>query len=1311
MARALLLAFLLSVVLAATCEVVTYSGGEYIVPLVYSEKGYTPFTGLKVIPAETGSVEQNRMIYIEGGNVVYETSVGDTAVDPSEGLFTTTAIEGPFLFVYKVNDTIRIARDIPGNPTWDSRRNERYEGRFEEGGLGVLSSFGETLNELIKSFTGYKIKGKGSIKNYFTADEYDVLVTCASTACQKEIYSLLTKYMNIGASGEMIVEALSHSLGFAFKEMSKKVRDASKKMVSLVGRKIGGEEFGEQLAKKIDDIVLRLKKLKRLASEKADEIIDNMDTDKKQAVEAIFLGERVPKIFTRDELLAIYVKMSEAKEGFDFLKKWYDLIEISSNLVEAGESEKKKLLERARQIINEIKNRDVKNELEKIESLSKVFGKEKWDETKIKRDIIDKKSIIEQELSSILKDIRNIDNEGMNEEILLGIANRLSVIKNELTTAKEFYTTYAARLEEIEHMSPLLVSQYALLSDAAHSFVGEKEKLIYPTGKSFVAGGLVAPALFYIARKGPSYFFNIGPSKTNFTSDTLGSFGYPIVDSYSLPPEWSQLKIQPLKDRDAMVDIIVNGGSDPGDVFKAYMSLLPMGLVSNLVKKYTGVDVAGSLGFIETEEEKKMRETGPAIVAVATDPSCKMCRATASSRRFSIFSPQRLSLAITEDSKEGSTAILFFRRSNLLGPDGTIIDMGDPEKSCLKKCRFMKYIMSNRVIKYILADPVKDMFIISILFGYVAPVFVGGGIGAFVVQPAVGMYLYGGCQTCIDDVFGYYLHVRAPEMDVNSDISDSFLDSLKTLGLDIDVNAILVNMKKEEAEKKQVMVYVNLSKASGILEGKLIAEASKPTNALPVEERRSTLVLEGENGSVVLEGKSISLPSTTRKVNLNVINNLGKLLSVTTDKGTYTQKDIQILPNGKVIIDGNDVGTLKSAVFEKGVLSFKDGSFYLTEKTKKELPADLAVPDTKIPGIIIPTVLVRSRPGSDIILEAKGPEKYILDASLETCLRENGIKAGILKQVVMEEGVVNFGEKIDVVSEKWSGEASLVRVYSNGDVTVVGKTITEEKNELKIKVKEIKVGKLKAIVFDDLTLMRKGIDIIAWKKRAADVPNEAVGDAKIKTDGKNLSMEVIPSPDATQEEIDDIKKINKEMNSILAIDGENVAVALVDKDGKKVLRIIDKKLGKVEEGEVIGMENTENGVKIKIVDVNGNEKEHIIKIDVTSSGAPVLNVDGKDGGIVRTVQTPDKFLFYDPEKGWQLINGVLAPLAEAFKNGIQINFNGGLGVARPGNSVIINYPRDRGGFSLPFMGDLIILLPLGFALLYRRFLGITKLEG
>jgi glutaredoxin len=162
-----------------------------------------------------------------------------------------------------------------------------------------------------------------------------------------------------------------------------------------------------------------------------------------------------------------------------------------------------------------------------------------------------------------------------------------------------------------------------------------------------------------------------------------------------------------------------------------------------------------------------------------------------------------------------------------------------------------------------------------------------------------------------------------------------------------------------------------------------------------------------------------------------------------------------------------------------------------------------------------------------------------------------------------------------------------------------------------------------------------------------------------------------------------------------------MAVALVDKDGKKVLRIIDKRTGKVEEGEVVSMENTKEGVKVKTVDKNGHEKEHVIKVDVTTSGAPVLKVDGKDGGVVRTVQTPDRFLFYDPEKGWQLINGVLAPLAEAFKNGIQVSFSGGVGVGKPGSSVVINYPKERGGFSLPFTGELAILLPLGFALLRR----------
>jgi len=1309
-ARALLLALLLTVALAAVCEVVTYSGGESIVPLVYSEKGYTPFTNINILPQKPLPLEQNRMIFVEGGGRVHEVGVGNTAVEPQEGLFTTTSMEGPFLFVYKVNDTIRIARDVPENPTWDGRRRERYEGRFEAGGVRGFYSIGAVAKRVAKSMLGLGEGGR-AIKNYFVADDFDVGVTCASTACRKEIYSLLTKYMNIGASGEMVAEALHYTFGFAFRGALQGLKKGGK-VLGVVGRKLGGEKLRKQVIEKLDNIIKRLKGLKKFTSKDAEAILDKMDDEKKKLAESVFMGERVSAQFSRDELLALYVKLSELKEGLEAVPRCLsDMREQLASLEEG----------RAREILNKILGdlEEARSGLESVKNLhNRLSGLENY-----QGEVPDHLRSILEGVDQAIDDIRALEEElsplkgGRPEEIMEKL-RQLSICMNSEFPAggncervrrfMDFVNTrersfarlssvYSARLEEIEHMSPLLISQYALLTDAAHSFMGEKERLIYHTSKSLFAGGILSPALFYISRRGIGYLTS-ALGKTNFNIETLGNYGFPVTDSYSLPPEWSHLKIQPLKDRDAMVDIIINGGSDPGDAFKAYMSLLPLGLFNSLVKKYTGHDVAGSLGLVESEEERRMRDVGPALVALSTDPTCNTCRAAATSNKFYVFSPRRLSLAVTEDSKEGSTAILFFKRSNLLGPEGPIITMNDSERSCLKKCPFMRFVMSNRVVKYILADPVKNMFFTSLFFGYIVPIFAGGGLGAFMVQPAIGSFLYGGCQTCVDDVFGYYLHVRAPKLEENTTLSDAFAEGLRSLGLDVNVEDMLLKMRKEEAEKKQVMVYVNLNKASGVLEGKLVAEAARPTKALPVEERTSTLVLEGEGGQIILEGNNMLTPKQGVQINPKSVRSLGTPLSVTTDKGTFSGP-VDILPNGKVIVNGEEKGTLKRAVFKEGVVVYRDGKFYFMRSGEKSLPASLAVPDTDIPGIIIPSVLVRSRPQSHIILEVRGPEDFALDTSLEDCLKENNITSGVVKQIIMDNGVIDIGDRIRVASDKWSGEASLVKVYSNGDVVALGKTVVSDDNGLKIKYKEIKVGKVKSVVFDNLALMKKGNDIVVWERTAASVPSEAVESAKLRAEGNKISLKVIPSPFATQEETLTLNKMSKELNNVIAIDGENMAVALVEKGNKKLLRIIDKRKGNVEEGEVVEIKNEEGGIKVKVRDENGSEREHLIKIDVTSSGAPVLRVDGKDGGVVKTVQTPEKFLFYDPEKGWQLINGILAPLAEAFKKGIQVSFSGGVGVARPSN-VVINYPKERGGFSLPFTGPFLLLLPVGFALIY-----------
>ena len=169
--------------------------------------------------------------------------------------------------------------------------------------------------------------------------------------------------------------------------------------------------------------------------------------------------------------------------------------------------------------------------------------------------------------------------------------------------------------------------------------------------------------------------------------------------------------------------------------------------------------------------------------------------------------------------------------------------------------------------------------------------------------------------------------------------------------------------------------------------------------------------------------------------------------------------------------------------------------------------------------------------------------------------------------------------------------------------------------------------------------------------------------------------------------------MNEALKNAQVLESSRYIVSLVrdPKTGKLYLRIYDKQTGKTlsEEVERIMRDPKDpSSLIIKTRDKNGNEKTHTVKVEVTSDGTPLLKVDGKSGGILKTIQTPNGLMYFDPTTGeWKLINGVLAPLAEAFKNGIKMTFEGGIGKGVPAGGIVINNaPQRQGpGFSLPFM--------------------------
>ncbi len=549
-----------------------------------------------------------------------------------------------------------------------------------------------------------------------------------------------------------------------------------------------------------------------------------------------------------------------------------------------------------------------------------------------------------------------------------------------------------------------------------------------------------------------------------------------------------------------------------------------------------------------------------------------------------------------------------------------------------------------RLLHLFPTNPRLSMFTVSLFLGYALPVVVDP-VFYFIASPTLAYVLYSDCFSCVDTTYGYYLHTRAPAAkaeveNVEESVTQSIADSLKVLGISTEVNDLLRGIEKTRIEKKQVMLYATFPRATGLLAGKVVAQWSRPEESLPVGPRE-----------------------------------------------------------GKIVLESN------SAEVEMGEGMVSDG-----ERTVSSPGVEYAVPDSTFPGLLIPSEMVKvSVPTTDAyILRARAPDDYEVSAEILDCLKGTIGKLGYLREVVTEEGSIYLTDKgIVVQAEEWSGEAFEVLVRADFTVLVRDVDVEFEGEDVRLVEEEKEVGTLKAIVFDNASIMKSGNELYAWERVSESVGKEAVADAALSVEDGEVSLQITPSPDATEEERKAIENMNDRLKEVTVLETPRYSVAIVEdpETGDTYLRIYDKEKNEVKNERITSVEpdpEDPSGLLIRTVDEEGNPSEHRIKVEVASDGTPVLKIDGESAGVLKTVQTPDGFLYFDPAKGeWQLINGVLAPLAEAFKNGIKMTFEGGMGVGRPaGGIVVASGPQREGGFALPFLSFEIVPLVLLIALIY-----------
>ncbi len=201
-------------------------------------------------------------------------------------------------------------------------------------------------------------------------------------------------------------------------------------------------------------------------------------------------------------------------------------------------------------------------------------------------------------------------------------------------------------------------------------------------------------------------------------------------------------------------------------------------------------------------------------------------------------------------------------------------------------------------------------------------------------------------------------------------------------------------------------------------------------------------------------------------------------------------------------------------------------------------------------------------------------------------------------------------------------------------------------------------------------------------------------------------------------------RVNGQQIELQTTDGKHVitfsqlsaggVVVLVD--GKQEGILVDPSAGfKQEKIESIEQDpDNPNGILVKT-----ESGTHEIAIKLDANGTPYLTLDGKNLGAISAMQGPNGMVAYNPDTGeWSFIAGLLTPLADAFKNGIKITVNGsGVAQATPNNYWLSRNPylqqqTGAGTFNLPLLDpqDLVFLL-VAIAIMYYSYVRNTGRKG
>ncbi|GEM_PF-3482582 len=1334
---------------AATCTTHSISPQEYwdFLSAIYSTKGVVTLQNIGSPdrqPVSTVNRDKVSLALPEQG--VYRVEdVGKFGIDwehAQDFFLKHYTFNGPWYIVAEIDDTLRVGIDAPGvSYTYGSQLRERFSGRAEYSGItGMFKSISGLLQQTVPKLNRFT----PPIKNVIRGHTFTVTATCASDSCDRFMYSLLEKYVNVGQSLQMVAEfwggALLKNVDIVPSKLKGRISGAVEK-IRIKKPAASLEELADHLAGKTPSTVKESVFSKLSESTLSADVVSELSLADKEAIVADYPAIRE----TLDDLLG--------KVG-----------EISASTRSTSPS-------------------TTSNVQGTIEILKKDL------------DLLEKFGIPVPKEIQIKKEITG------NGKVKAQLLNLFDALQSSDETTRKLAVEQLEKILQTERRNLDIVYTAAAKDVGIGTSAWAKAKAAGLTGKvpsatKNPAGEAAHAAIFYVVKRismpaASNPFAENGTYSAALVSSVLSSVGY--SGTYKIPASWKYVQFYPPGKEnplytDAFVDILAGHGSDPGDAFKSVMGVT-IPVVSSLLS-HTGA--GSSIVKVLSVNDREM-QMGPAIVAAGVpSQGCVSCSISAGKDNTLLMSGGTdvpLLGVVTEDSspENGSLAILFGHHVDIAGPNVSLRleDATTKENACSQKCPYAKLFGSEH------AKTVAFLASTAQSLGFAL------GAGAGFIATAASMLYFEGCSSCVDYDGGYYVHVFMPPVTASEGSSSGgsalgqsqqvastdLSGVLKTIAaasgkiskdLEDKINEFAQRIAAQSVENSGVFVRLDVKSLSTatLAPTKLMKLYAKPSTGSPTDldtegslqgksQTGDTVTFDRQSGTMSVDGKTIVQEPNLVRMAYQDYSIPGIVIpSFYVETAFSANPAMVIKPTAYSILDSGFLSCLASQIEGLQPSSQAFAKLFGKVVSLTTDSASVSFPNGRIVavvnGVAYPCTEIDVGPAPDYRVTCKAVDLAPTeqDGKVTGTLKEKSVDMGSLVSVVLDNGALyRQGSAIYVVvyrlasapgqyvksvalSPNESGDGIIVKFTASPDAPEDVKKSIDTINKLVEQMGGVQSflaqnGVVAIVRGPDGQLYLRTYDKNAIIKNVQDAMNlilgflsgqlsytqiytadggfvlrrEANGSVilQYRTD-TGVTTTVVTGYRVNGQQIELQTKDGKHTISFSQLSSGGVVVLV---DGKPEGILVDPTAGfKQERIESIEQNpNNPNGIIVKT-----DQGTHEISIKLDANGTPYLTLDGKNLGTVSAMQGPRGMVAYNPDTGeWSFIAGLLTPLADAFKNGIKITVNGaGIAQATPSNYWLSRNPyvqqQSSGGFTLPLLEpqDLVFLLA-ALAIMYYSY--------